>query len=178
MANSLNTITVNGTTYDADTYQASQASSSNASSNTLGKDAFLELLVTQLKYQDPLNPLDNSEYVAQLAQFSSLEQMTNVAESLEKTNTLVSNIDSSILVGQLSNMIDKQVEWTTETVETDAQGKAVTDKNGNAVTTKQTREGSIKGVSISDGQPSLVAESNGKSYKVAISDITRVGEGA
>lgn len=47
----------------------------------LGKDEFLQLLVTQMQYQDPLSPMDNSQMIAQLAQFSSLEQMTNVAAS-------------------------------------------------------------------------------------------------
>jgi len=44
----------------------------------LGKDEFLKLLITQLQYQDPLNPMDNTEMVAQLAQFSALEQMSNL----------------------------------------------------------------------------------------------------
>ncbi len=50
----------------------------------LGKDAFMSLLVTQLQYQDPLNPMDNSEMLAQLAQFTALEQMMNVALSTNK----------------------------------------------------------------------------------------------
>lgn len=45
-------------------------------SNELGKMDFLQILVTQLRYQDPLNPMDDKEFVAQLAQFSTLEQMT------------------------------------------------------------------------------------------------------
>ena len=56
----------------------------------LGKDAFLQLLVLQLRNQDPLNPQDNQEMLAQLAQFSSLEQMNNLNENF---NELTGNID-------------------------------------------------------------------------------------
>ena len=128
MANSLNTITVNGVTYDASTYSSSSAASSATSTSTststssstaLNKDAFLQLLVTQMQYQDPLDPQDNSEYLSQLAQFSSLEQMTNVASALTGVSTLVNNIDTSLLVGQLSNMIGQNVQWTTTSTVTD-----------------------------------------------------------
>ena len=53
----------------------STAAGNTAKSNELGKDAFLQLLITQMKYQDPLNPSSNTEYVAQLATFSQLEQI-------------------------------------------------------------------------------------------------------
>lgn len=56
----------------------------------LGKDAYLQLLVTQLSNQDPLSPMDNTAMVAQLAQFSALEQMNNLNESFE---TLSGNVD-------------------------------------------------------------------------------------
>lgn len=53
--------------------------------STLGKEDFLQLLITQMKYQDPLDPADNTEYVAQLAQFSELEAMQNMNETLTNT---------------------------------------------------------------------------------------------
>lgn len=51
--------------------------------NTLDKDAFLGLLVAQMKYQDPLEPTSNTEFISQYAQFSSLEQMQNMSGTLE-----------------------------------------------------------------------------------------------
>lgn len=90
--------------------QATQSTpgASGASANqTLGKDAFMKLLVNQLKNQDPLSPADNSEYVAQLAQFSSLEQMQELNDNivglavLQQNNALMSQLtQSSALIGQ------------------------------------------------------------------------------
>jgi flagellar basal-body rod modification protein FlgD len=53
----------------------------------LGKDAFLQLLVTQLQHQDPTKPQADSEFIAQLAQFSSLEKLTEIADSVEAMAT-------------------------------------------------------------------------------------------
>lgn len=62
-------------------------------SNDLGKEEFLQLLVCQLQYQDPLNPQEDTDFIAQLAQFSSLEQMTNM-------NTTLSNTSAYTMVGK------------------------------------------------------------------------------
>ncbi len=164
MANSLNTITVDGATYDAAAYAASKAAETKA--NDLDKNAFLKLLITQLENQDPLDPQDNSEFVAEMAQFSSLEQMTNMNDSLSKINTLVSNMDTSMLVGQLSGMIGKSIDWD-ETVQT-------VDEKGEPLITTNNLSGVITGVSVSDGTTKVIVESEGKNYYVDISKITHV----
>ena len=52
------------------------------SNDNLGQDAFLKLLVTQLQNQNPLNPMADTDFIAQLAQFASLEKLTAMADSL------------------------------------------------------------------------------------------------
>lgn len=59
-----------------------------SSNNELGKEAFLQLLVTQMKYQDPLQPNTDTQYIAQLATFSQLEQMQNISTLTSKSQAL------------------------------------------------------------------------------------------
>ena len=62
--------------------------------NDLDKDAFLRLLTTQLANQDPLNPMEDREFIAQLAQFSSLEQMQNLNKNIESlSNELFESLE-------------------------------------------------------------------------------------
>ena len=63
--------------------------------NDLDKDAFLRLLTTQLANQDPLNPIEDRGFIAQLAQFSSLEQMQNLNKNVEKlTEEVLDSMDN------------------------------------------------------------------------------------
>lgn len=66
----------------------SSGKTDSKSSNDLDKDAFLQLLVTQMKYQDPMNPGDSTEYMSQLAQYSSLEATMNIGDAIDKSNGL------------------------------------------------------------------------------------------
>ena len=71
--------------------QNSLKNTSKTSNNGMDKDAFLQLLVAQMKYQDPLEPTSNTEYIAQYAQFSQVEQLQNMASStdLARASSLV-----------------------------------------------------------------------------------------
>jgi flagellar hook assembly protein FlgD len=80
---------------------AAAADTSTDSSKTqkidsgLGQNAFLQLLVTQLQHQDPLQPQDDTQFLAQLAQFTSLEQLTNINTSLQQLVTLAGGTSST-----------------------------------------------------------------------------------
>lgn len=81
--------TVSGPNYDVKNPQVQQSSSNSANKpGQIGKDQFLQLMVTQLKYQDPLNPTDNQQFLAQMAQFSALEQMQNLNTSFTTSKAL------------------------------------------------------------------------------------------
>ncbi|MEJ6950219.1 flagellar hook assembly protein FlgD [Natronospora cellulosivora (SeqCode)] len=89
--------------------QKSHDSSNNITrevNDTLGKDAFLQLLVTQMRYQDPLSPMDNQEFIAQMAQFSSLEQMQNMNSNMEEFLRVETLSQGAALVGKNVEIID------------------------------------------------------------------------
>ena len=81
---------------------------SSSGINILGKDDFLNLLVTQLQHQDPLSPMESAEFTSQLAQFSSLEQMSNVNKNLEVLQLYQASINNSQAVDFIGKTIKAQ----------------------------------------------------------------------
>ena len=92
--------TVSSTTASA--LSEAVSSTTSSSSSLISQDTFLKLLVTQLKNQDPLSPQDSSQFVSQLASFSSLEQMTSMNSTLETV------LETSItgVIGKTVTLVD------------------------------------------------------------------------
>jgi flagellar basal-body rod modification protein FlgD len=94
----------------------------------LGKDAFLKLFVAQLQHQDPMNPMNDSEFMGQMASFSTLEQVSNLATANEK---IASNLTSTSAIGLI--------------------GRTVTYVGAN----DEIHTGTVEKVTTTDGKPSL-----------------------
>lgn len=90
---------------NVDNSSAASALSGVPANQNLDKEAFLQLLVTQLKNQDPLSPMDNTEFVAQLAQFSSLEQLSNMNSSLQSNALVTQSMNNSVMAGLIGKNI-------------------------------------------------------------------------
>lgn len=94
---------VRGTTNIWPYYSADNRSSVNAGQeSTLGKDEFLKILIAQISNQDPMKPLEDKEFISQMAQFTTVEQLTNMSKELrELKNSL----------GFSATLIGKSIEW-------------------------------------------------------------------
>ncbi|MDR0598517.1 MAG: flagellar hook assembly protein FlgD [Treponema sp.] len=77
---------------------------------TLGKDDFLQLLMKQLSYQDPLAPMEDKEFIAQMAQFSSLEQITSMAQGFNKLSGDFTRITELLSGSEAASALGKGVE--------------------------------------------------------------------
>ncbi len=134
-------------TIDPALYLKNQTTTRAPSSN-LGKDEFMKILMTQLQNQDPLNPMDDRDFISQMATFSSLEQTMNMAKSIDKL--VESQLISPVI--QYSHMVGKEVSYQ------DSDDK--------------TRTSNVIAVSQKEGWAILELENGEKIYADAISQVS------
>lgn len=87
-----------------------QKQSNKTGTSNLGKDDFLKILMTQLQNQDPLNPMQDTEFISQMANFSSLEQMTNLNNSMDsfiKQEQQNQFMQSALMIGKTVTYSDE-----------------------------------------------------------------------
>ena len=93
------------------------STSSTQSTNGMDKDTFLQLLVAQLRYQDPMNPTDSTQFLAQSAQFTALEKMEAVADQTKQAVAAQMAFGASSLVGRAVTYVDANGTSVTGTVD-------------------------------------------------------------
>ena len=149
---------------------------------SLGKDDFLKMLVAQLQNQDPLNPLDGTDFTAQLAQFSSLEQLDNMNSQLNVIGLYQSSLNNSQSVGLIGQQITANgnsvmVEGPATILSYDLSGNADTvsvkiyDQEGSLVDT-------LNSGGQAQGQNSITWDSTGMAdgnYTIAVSAVDATG---
>jgi flagellar basal-body rod modification protein FlgD len=137
---------------------AQQASSLGSQ---LGQDAFLKLLTTQLRNQDPLHPMDDTQSIAQLAQFSSVQATTELKDAF-------ASFQSNFSVMQSAGLLGKTVS------------AQATDSSGNVISVN----GLVKTISVIDGKPmitlvdpngKLLVDGNGQPLQLPTSAILSIG---
>ena len=142
------------------TSATSSTSTTGSNAASLGANEFLSLLTTELKNQDPLNPVDSTQSVAQLAHFSALQATTTMSNQF-------TSFESNFAVSQASGMLGESVTVAT------------TDASGNPSTTS----GTVKSIAVTNGSPTFtmvdasgnaIAGTNGTPLQFNTSQITGI----
>lgn|SRR5690625_3033758 len=97
-------------------YEQQRTDETNKAGDVLDKHDFLRLLTTQLRYQDPMNPIEDQDFIAQMAQFTSLEQMQNLTDQMaafiQHQNANFVTTQAASLVGKKVTVFDEETEET------------------------------------------------------------------
>ena len=162
--NSTNT-TSSGITNDYYLNTSKYKYTTEADNSKLGKDAFLKILITQLQNQDPTAPMDDKEFIAQMAQFSSLEQMQNMTKAME--DLLTSQKETQLM--SYTSFVGKEVKWhELSEKEVDSNGKPLVLEGTGTVTEIKFKDGEAifildSGKEITTGNVSSILSSNDSS---------------
>ncbi len=131
---------VSNTSITDDLYYSNYKKPTKQTGNSeLGKDAFLQLLITQLQHQDPTNPMDDREFISQMAQFSSLEQMQNMTKTME--SLLASQQQTQMM--NYASFVGKEVKWHEITDKTDEKGDPVVNEGTGVIESLKFVDGSV-----------------------------------
>ncbi len=143
---------------DGSSYQLPEKSQV-PTNKAMDKDMFMKILIAQLSNQDPTAPMEDKDFIAQMAQFSSLEQMQAIGKTMD---TMVLNQHATALLSY-SNLIGKKVSYETESKTTDASGAEQT----------TTVEETASVVSVKrDGLDIMAELSNGK--QISVYELTQI----
>lgn len=136
--------------------QSTTATKQTGPQDALGKDAFLKILVTQLKNQDPMEPLKDTEFIGQMAQFTSLEQLTNLNTSVMQLVDLQKNgIQGNQTLTDHADLLGTTVSFEQEI-------------NGEL----QSGEGIVKALALKNGE--LMVELKDLDMSIPIANIQRI----
>ena len=156
--------TVNTTSNTSSTSNAASSAASSAASTaqsaSLSQTDFLTLLTAQLQAQDPTNPMDNSQFVAQLAQFSQLQATQDLDTNLQSLSSSISTSMQTSQVINSSNLLDRNVLVPATSMTLDSSGSAVGGVNftaaGTATVTIEDGAGNaIRHIAVSDSSAGL-----------------------
>ena len=101
---------------EAQRLHAVNSKNNRTPTSNLGKDDFLQLLTTQLKNQDPMNPMEDMDFIGQMAEFSSLEQMLNLNTGVDKINTALTNNTTTQAMMFLGTNVTANVDESDEPI--------------------------------------------------------------
>ncbi len=138
--------------------------STTGDNSSLGKDAFLNILITQLQNQDPTQPMDDKEFISQMAQFSSLEQMQNMTNAMQ--DLLKSQNETQLM--SYTTFIGKEVKWSEVAAEADENGNPVVNEGSGVINELKFKDGEpvfvlADGKEITPGNISSILNSNSSS---------------
>ncbi len=145
---------------------ATTTATTTNSTTTFSKDAFLNLLVTQMKYQDPLNPMDSTDFMSQLAQISQVEQLQNVSSTLDSIKTSLSNSNVSTWISSIGKKMNVESSYISN-------GDQIyltpaSDFDQVVLTLKSLSDGTTKQITINKGESLIYTHDGNDSAVVSI----------